>query len=214
MFKWMGLGAKADGSNENPFSVIVKNIQAIAGRQAGFAQTVDFKQAALSMASSAAGGIGGTVAGVAQLGMAMFQYFNRIQQGNRIARALDFTMAEGGPVNGPGTGTSDSIPAMLSAGEHVMPAAKAALWMPVLEAIRTGRLQTMATGGLVQAVAFGSVIPRRYAGGGIVQTDGGAAAVQTGAMGGNMMVQLHPEALNMTMRDWLEHEVVRQHSRR
>jgi hypothetical protein len=122
--------------------------------------------------------------------------------------------AEGGPITGPGTGTSDSIPAMLSAGEHVMPAAKAAIWMPVLEAIRTGRLTMMGGGGLVQSVALGSIIPRRYAGGGVVMTDGGAAAVTPGGMGGNMMVSLHPEALNMTMRDWLEHEVVRQHSRR
>jgi len=122
-------------------------------------------------------------------------------------------LAGGGMVEGPGTGTSDSVPALLSAGEHVMPAAKAAVWMPVLEAIRTGRLG-MSMGGPVQSIALGSVIPRRYAGGGVVMTDGGAAAVQTGAMGGNMMVQLHPEALNMTMRDWLEHEVVRQHSRR
>ena len=31
-------------------------------------------------------------------------------------------MADGGPVNGPGTATSDSIPAMLSDGEYVIPA--------------------------------------------------------------------------------------------
>ena len=31
-------------------------------------------------------------------------------------------MSQGGPVCGPGTGTSDSIPKMLSAGEYVIPA--------------------------------------------------------------------------------------------
>jgi hypothetical protein len=123
-------------------------------------------------------------------------------------------LAEGGPVSGPGTGTSDSIPAMLSAGEHIMPAAKAAQWMPVLEGIRTGRILPFATGGVVQSIALGSVI-RRYANGGVVIADGGASAVQTGAGGnGNMMISLHPDALNMTMRDWLEHEVVRQQGRR
>jgi hypothetical protein len=29
-----------------------------------------------------------------------------------------------------------------------------------------------------------------------------------------MMVTMHPDTLNMTMREWLEHEVVRQQGRR
>jgi hypothetical protein len=126
-------------------------------------------------------------------------------------------LAEGGVVDGPGTGTSDSVPALLSTGEHVMPAAKAARWMPLLEGIRLGRLSpAFALGGVVslQSIAAGSVIPRRYAAGGVVMTDGGASAVTTGGGGGNMVVSLHPDALNMTMRDWLEHEVVRQQGRR
>jgi len=124
-------------------------------------------------------------------------------------------MAGGGPVEGPGTGTSDSIPAMLSAGEHIMPAAKAARFMPLLEGIRTGRILPFASGGVVQSIALGHVIPRRYANGGVVIADGGASAVQTGGGGtGGMIVSLHPDALNMTMRDWLEHEVVRQQGRR
>ena len=126
-------------------------------------------------------------------------------------------LAGGGPVNGPGTGTSDSIPAMVSAGEHIMPASKAAKWMPVLEGIRLGRITpAFALGGVValQSIAAGPVIPRRYAGGGMVMTDAGASAVVPGATNGNMTIALHPDALNMTMRDWLEHEVVRQHGRR
>jgi hypothetical protein len=106
---------------------------------------------------------------------------------------------------------------MLSTGEHIMPAAKAARWMPLLEGIRLGRLSpAFALGGVVslQSIAAGSVIPRRYAAGGVVMTDGGASAVTTGGGGGNMVVSLHPDALNMTMRDWLEHEVVRQQGRR
>lgn len=125
--------------------------------------------------------------------------------------------AEGGPISGPGTGTSDSIPAMLSAGEHVMPAAKAAKWMPLLEGIRLGKLSpAFALGGVVslQSIASTSIIPHRYAAGGVV-TDAGASTVVTGAgANGTMMVQLHPDTMNMTMREWFEHEVVRQHARR
>lgn len=54
--------------------------------------------------------------------------------------------AGGGKIVGPGTGTSDSIPAIidgrfparLSTGEHIMPADKTAVWGPLLEAIRKG----------------------------------------------------------------------------
>jgi len=124
---------------------------------------------------------------------------------------------EGGPVQGPGTGTSDSILARVSAGEHIMPAAKAARWMPLLESIRLGTLApAFALGGVValQSIAMSPVIPRRYASGGVVVTDGGASAVETGGGAGNMVVSLHPDALNLTMREWLEHEVVRQQGRR
>lgn len=125
--------------------------------------------------------------------------------------------AEGGLVSGPGTGTSDSIPVMVSTGEHIMPAAKVATFLPLLEGIRTGKILPFATGGVVPSLASASIIPRRYATGGVVVADAGAASVQTAAgsgAGGNMIVSLHPDAMNMTMREWLEHEVVRQHGRR
>ena len=48
--------------------------------------------------------------------------------------------AEGGPVSGPGTGTSDSIPAWLSNGEYVMPADKTAQYRPLLDSMRAGTL--------------------------------------------------------------------------
>ena len=117
-------------------------------------------------------------------------------------------------MSGPGTGTSDSIFARVSTGEHIMPAAKTAQWLPVLEGIRTGRILPFATGGVVQSIAMSPIIPRRYAAGGVVVADGGASAVQTGGGPGQMIVTMHPDTLNMTMRDWLEHEVVRQQGRR
>ena len=66
-------------------------------------------------------------------------------------------LASGGPVNGPGTPTSDSIPAMLSDGEHVWSAREvsAAGGHAVVEAMRKGVLHR-ATGGPVEASSVSS----------------------------------------------------------
>lgn len=59
-------------------------------------------------------------------------------------------LATGGSVAGPGTGTSDSIPAMLSNGEYVLNAqAVDRLGVPFLNGLNTGRLRGFASGGLV-----------------------------------------------------------------
>lgn len=79
------------------------------------------------------------------------------------------TKAEGGVISGPGTGTSDSIPALLSNGEFVVRAA--AVQQPgVLEALHLinrgastpalagpGRARRFADGGLVQGAGVGSL---------------------------------------------------------
>ena len=57
--------------------------------------------------------------------------------------------ATGGRIRGPGTGTSDSIPMMLSDGEYVVRAAQAKKFAPLLEAINSGRIGKMAAGGVV-----------------------------------------------------------------
>lgn len=58
--------------------------------------------------------------------------------------------ASGGSVSGPGTGTSDSVPAMLSNGEYVLNAqAVDRLGVPFLNGLNTGRLRGFASGGLV-----------------------------------------------------------------
>jgi hypothetical protein len=81
-------------------------------------------------------------------------------------------------------------------------------------------MPTFALGGImpesVHSIAIPSVVPVRYAAGGMVQvTDGGASAVTTGNNGpSTMQVMLHPEAMNSSMRDWLENEVARQQGRR
>ncbi len=68
---------------------------------------------------AAAAAVGAGVANIAQIAAARF--------------------ATGGLVNGPGTGTSDSIPARLSAGEYVLPAhAVENLGVPFLDNLRAG----------------------------------------------------------------------------
>ena len=49
-----------------------------------------------------------------------------------ISTVKSAKFAEGGKVNGPGTGTSDSVPAMLSNGEFVMTAAATRMFEPLL----------------------------------------------------------------------------------
>lgn len=64
--------------------------------------------------------------------------------------AFGNAFASGGAVAGPGTGTSDSIPAMLSNGEYVLNAqAVDRLGVPFLNGLNTGRLIGFASGGLV-----------------------------------------------------------------
>lgn len=64
--------------------------------------------------------------------------------------AFGNAFATGGSVAGPGTGTSDSIPAMLSNGEYVLNAqAVDRLGVPFLNGLNTGRLRGFASGGLV-----------------------------------------------------------------
>lgn len=68
----------------------------------------------------------------------------------RWKRAFGKGLATGGSVDGPGTGTSDSVPAMLSNGEYVLNAqAVDRLGVPFLNGLNTGRLRGFASGGLV-----------------------------------------------------------------
>lgn len=64
--------------------------------------------------------------------------------------AFGNAFASGGSVAGPGTCTSDSVPAMLSNGEYVLNAqAVDRLGVPFLNGLNTGRLRGFASGGLV-----------------------------------------------------------------
>lgn len=68
-----------------------------------------------------------------------------------VTNAVMGGFADGGQVQGPGTGTSDSIIARLSNGEHVINAKQAKRFRPLLDAINSGRLPGYAGGGAVGA---------------------------------------------------------------
>lgn len=59
--------------------------------------------------------------------------------------------AQGGFITGPGTATSDSVPALLSNGEYVVNAKATSYNRDLLEAINSGQIAKFASGGLVDA---------------------------------------------------------------
>jgi len=85
-------------------------------------------------------------------------------------------LAGGGRVTGPGTWTSDSIPAWLSRDEFVQPAHRVAQYgMDFMEAIRRGLLSTDAVRALMgdfRGLRFGGSAFPRFAEGGAVTTGG------------------------------------------
>ena len=85
--------------------------------------------------------------------------------------AFGKVFASGGSVDGPGTGTSDSIPAMLSNGEYVLNAqAVDRLGVPFLNGLNTGRLRGFASGGLVGSGGVAGYKAERGSTGGQVQS--------------------------------------------
>lgn len=86
-------------------------------------------------------------------------------------KAFGKGFATGGSVDGPGTGTSDSIPAMLSNGEYVLNAqAVDRLGVPFLNGLNTGRLRGFANGGLVGSGGVTGYKTERGSNGGQVQS--------------------------------------------
>lgn len=78
-------------------------------------------------------------------------------QAMAASKFATFGFATGGYIAGPGTGTSDSIPAFLSNGEYVLTAdAVQNVGLPLLDAMNSGREGHFATGGLVRANGSGS----------------------------------------------------------
>lgn len=78
-------------------------------------------------------------------------------QAMAASKFATFGFATGGYIAGPGTSTSDSIPAFLSNGEYVLTAdAVQNVGLPLLDAMNSGRAGHFATGGLVRADGSGS----------------------------------------------------------
>lgn len=89
----------------------------------------------------------------------------------RWSSAFGKGFATGGSVDGPGTGTSDSIPAMLSNGEYVLNAQTVdRLGVPFLNGLNTGRLRGFASGGLVGSGGVAGYKAERGSNGGQVQS--------------------------------------------
>ena len=88
--------------------------------------------------------------------------------------------AAGGPISGPGTGTSDSIPAWLSDGEYVVNAAAAARNKPLLD-----RINSYAGGGMVDP--NGNPLDPGLAPGPIVSPAGNAPIAPAPSTGGGLL---------------------------
>lgn len=83
-------------------------------------------------------------------------------------------MADGGPIKGPGTGTSDSIPIAASAGEFIMPADSVRkIGVKVLTAMRDATHKMVDEGkGAVRKMANGGMVKKYgYADGGMVEDE-------------------------------------------
>jgi hypothetical protein len=93
-----------------------------------------------------------------------------------VATAPIPSLAGGGMIRGPGTGTSDSIMARISNGEFVMPAMATRAYLPVLEAMRAMRMPSMPR------------FPRGFAAGGLVGAGGGGTPVNIHIGGGTFQL--------------------------
>ena len=107
--------------------------------------------------------------------------------------------ADGGHVTGPGSGTSDDIPAMLSNGEYVINAASTRRHRRLLDAINSGSIARFANGGLVRS---GSV--RGGSGG----SSGGGVVVNIQNNSSSQIKQQSKETANGTQIDVVIDELV------
>lgn len=101
-----------------------------------------------------------------------------------LSSTLPVGNAGGGPIAGPGTGTSDSIPAMLSNGEWVIRAASASRYGPeVMAAINAGQARVLLPGYAAGGAArLGATRPAGSSGSASRNT-GSAGSGTTGAIG-------------------------------
>ncbi|WP_038777156.1 phage tail length tape measure family protein [Burkholderia pseudomallei] len=102
--------------------------------------------------------------------------------------------ASGGAISGPGTGTSDSIPAMLSNGEFVVNAASTKKYRSLLESINSGHMAHFATGGIAATLA-----PSPAASGGSTPV-----SVQVNNHGGGGLSEQDAKDLQQYVQSWID----------
>lgn len=147
--------AYQDDKKPNVEQIGNKVTQAIQkGLSGGVASSIQAITAAIASAggNSPWMGSGGLSSGLAAAGSSLLQQAFPGQQVTNYGEgevSNDNFYADGGVVNGPGTGKSDDIPAKLSNGEFVVTAEKTRDHLPLLQAINNG----YAEGGLVHHVA-------------------------------------------------------------
>ncbi|MGH7343283.1 MAG: phage tail tape measure protein [Candidatus Rokuibacteriota bacterium] len=111
-----------------------------------------------------------------------------------------FGFASGGFVQGPGTSTSDSIPARLSAGEYVLNAAAVRrVGVDFLEVLNGLTLGPPVSRTPYLALAAGGPVPER----------GISFEPEQRARPMTLKLDIHPQALHRTLREWLEGELGR-----
>ncbi|WP_396189752.1 hypothetical protein, partial [Flavobacterium sp.] len=103
--------------------------------------------------------IASLIAGITYMGVklkeSIFGSDTKVETPNAAVQAIP-TRANGGWITGPGTGTSDSIPAMLSNGEFVVNAKSAKDNWQLLTAINNGSISKFANGGSVGVAHYQS----------------------------------------------------------
>jgi hypothetical protein len=93
--------------------------------------------------------LGNSLSNLSSTGTALGSAINQSWANAAMQYAPGLKLATGGFISGPGTGTSDSIAAMLSNGEFVVNAAATKRFAPLLEAINSNRIGRHAEGGLI-----------------------------------------------------------------
>ncbi|MBM7407053.1 MULTISPECIES: hypothetical protein [Sphingomonas] len=139
-----GVAVRGFGALEDAGSREIANLLKMKGAYGEFASSVIADLARIAIQKAIVGTIGGGFFG--------------LKTGGKIQKR-----AGGGKISGPGTGTSDSIfalidgrdPLLVSNGESVVTAEATRRYWPIIDAMNKGRIPGLATGGMI-----GSSVPR------------------------------------------------------
>lgn len=137
----------AESYNERAKFVIntLKDIAEITGASAQFQKTIALAEVALNTGQAISAGIASAMAtpfpaNIGAILTTISAVISGIAQAKSAIKSANIPtakFAQGGLVAGEGTGTSDSIPAMLSNGESVMTARATSTYSPILSALNT-----------------------------------------------------------------------------